>query len=76
MVKIRVETKSGKPILDGEKSFSTVSEIYDSITKVNRKWNKDRIRLTTEEKIVLSQSDALKKLNLKDGDVLVFKDLG
>ena len=76
MVKIRVETKSGKPILDGEKNFSTVAEIYDSITKVNRKWNKDRIRLTTEEKMVLSQSDALKKLNLKDGDILVFKDLG
>ena len=74
MVKISVKTKSGKEILSGG-TYSNVKEIYTALAGINKKWNTDRIRLTTEDKkVVLSSSDSLK--DFKDGDVLIFKDLG
>lgn len=74
MAKISVKTKSGKEILSVG-NYSNVKEIYTTLAGINKKWNSDRIRLTTEDKkIVLSSSDSLK--DFKDGDVLIFKDLG
>jgi len=82
MVKVNLisRTKSSKfPAvieLDGSTTTVTVDQLKQALYKKLPKYYPDRQRLTTVDKKVLEEGKTLAEAGVKDGDELVFKDLG
>ena len=74
-MKLNIQTRSGKVLLkDLEVKGSTVDDLSKAIHKA-KSIHPDRQRLKFGE-TVLEKGQLLSKYSVKDGDKIVFKDLG
>ncbi|TPX31678.1 hypothetical protein SmJEL517_g05042 [Synchytrium microbalum] len=78
---LTVKKRSGsalveKLVLSKDEKSATVDDVCAAIHKQFPKYDPTRQRLTFGEKVVLERGNLLSKYSIKDGDTIVFKDLG
>ncbi|KAJ3320915.1 3-oxo-5a-steroid 4- dehydrogenase [Blyttiomyces sp. JEL0837] len=80
-MKVVLKDRRGKIIKDAldikaNESDATVEDVCIAIAKAFPKWSLNRQKLTLNEKTVLERGKKLSDYNIKDGDAIIFKDLG
>ncbi|KAI9136359.1 3-oxo-5-alpha-steroid 4-dehydrogenase-domain-containing protein [Paraphysoderma sedebokerense] len=77
---VTIESRSGRTIakdldISGDK-LATVADLKKALYKKCPKYSPSRQRLTYDNKPLTADSQALTHYGIKDGDIIIFKDLG
>jgi very-long-chain enoyl-CoA reductase len=79
-MQIKIVSRSGKsqkfPLTIDIPADATVDQLKQAIYKEVPKYYPDRQRLTINQSVVLQEGKLLKDYDIKEGETIVFKDLG